>query len=96
MAGLQIIDETVFVIYKDGKPYEATGRKLVYTKKGAANGVITAVAGDEAQRRHNDKRRGKEYTIPEWYYLGRDENKRLIDEVRKEFEVVEYGPKRLE
>lgn len=38
---LQIKNETVYVIYRNGQPYQSKGRKLVYTTKGAANGVIT-------------------------------------------------------
>jgi hypothetical protein len=89
MANLKIKNETVFVVYKDGEPYQSWGRKLVYTTKGAANGVITTDSEEIARQRY-EKYHGS------WYdNLDREERSKKIDEVRKEFEVMEYGPKKV-
>lgn len=93
MAGLKIKNETVYVIYRDGQPYQETGRKLVYTSKGAANGVITTDAREEARFRYDDMQRAGGYKIPDWWDIGKDKQQDFIDLVRAEFTVVEYGPK---
>lgn len=84
MASLQIKDETVYVIYRNGQPYQGYGRKLVYTTKRAANGVITFESYDEA--RFN-------YKGSDWWELGQDQWNEIIEKVKSEFEVVEYTPK---
>lgn len=81
---LQIKDETVYVIYQNGQPYQARGRKLVYTSKGAANGVITKEAYDEARLSYNG----------DWYDLSNSKRETMTEAVKKEFDIVEYGPKR--
>lgn len=90
MAGLKITNETVFVIYRNGQPYESRGRKLAYTTKGAARGVITADARIIARDRFAAEDAGNNY----WYDLTKEERDELVDIVRGEFEVVDYGPKR--
>lgn len=82
MAGLEIKNETVYVIYRNGIPYKAAGRKLVYTTAGAANSVITNVVKDEVN-----------YT-KEYYNLPRDERNAIVEKIKnEEFTVIEYGPK---
>ncbi|WP_339193835.1 hypothetical protein MKY95_18915 [Paenibacillus sp. FSL P4-0176] len=81
---LQIKDETVYVIYRNGSPYEARGRKLVYTSRGAANGVVTKEAYDEARLSYDR----------DWYELSNSKRESMTEKVKKEFNIVEYGPKR--
>ncbi|WP_431785856.1 hypothetical protein [Paenibacillus lactis] len=81
---LQIKNETVYVIYRNGQPYQSKGRKLVYTTKGAANGVITQDAYDEA--RHH-------YKGFDWWELGEERQNELVQRIKSEFELVEYTPK---
>lgn len=88
---LEIKDETVYVIYHKGKPYNGPGRKLVYTSRGAANGVITNDSRDEAKHRHSITR---DYlTDIDWYDLDSASREGFIDKVRNEFTVIEYGTK---
>jgi hypothetical protein len=94
MAGLKIKNETVYVIYRNGEPYQKAGRKIVYTSKGAANGVITADTYDEAYENYKGNRKESGYIMSEWYYLPTEEKERLINEVKSQFELVEYVPKR--
>lgn len=81
--GLEIKDETVYVIYRNGTPYNTTGRKIVYTFKGAAKGVITNEAKDIAQMDY----------AGDWYELSRSKREKLIENVTEEFEIIEYVPK---
>lgn len=46
---LQVKNETVYVIYRNGEPYNKTGRKIAYTTKGSARGVITNEAKEIAR-----------------------------------------------
>lgn len=85
-------NEAVFVIYRNGKPYEHV-KKPVYLTKGAANGQITQVVADEVQRIYEKKRKESGYKIQEWYWLTKEEQENHISEIRKEFDVIEYGPK---
>jgi hypothetical protein len=88
---LKIENETVYVIYKNGVPYEGDGRKLVYTSTSAANGVITKEAKREAEHGWLVKR---DYlNDADWYELSRKSREILIDKVKDEFTIVEYGPK---
>lgn len=82
MTGLKIKNETVYVIYCDGHPYQGNGRKLVYTTKGAANGVITNEATDKLR-----------YGLDEFYDLTHDERNKLIEDEKKKYTIVEYTPK---
>jgi hypothetical protein len=93
MANLKIKNETVYVIYHNGQPYQKPGRKLVYTSKGAAKNVITTDAQYEARRRYENERKNKNYDLPSWWELTEEEREKHIDAVKSEFEVVEYGPK---
>lgn len=81
---LQIKDETVYVIYRNGQPYKTHGRKLVYTSRGAANGVVTKEAYDEARLSYKG----------DWYDLSVNKRENMTEKVKKEFNIVEYGPKR--
>jgi hypothetical protein len=94
MAGLKIKNETVYVIYRNGEPYQKAGRKIVYTSKGAANGVITADTYDEAYENYKKIRTESRYTIAEWYYLPDAEREKFIEDVKSQFELVEYVPKK--
>lgn len=87
VADLTIKDETVYVIYNNGQPYKSFGRKLVYTNVGGAKGVITNDSSDEARYRYEKK------TKKDWYDLSNKKREELINKVKEEFEVVEYGPK---
>ncbi|WP_063562919.1 hypothetical protein [Paenibacillus sp. O199] len=78
---LQIKDETVYVIYRNDQPYEARGRKLVYTSKGAANGVVTKEAYDEARLSYKG----------DWYELSNSKRETMTEKVKKEFNIVKYG-----
>ncbi|RKJ60276.1 hypothetical protein D7X33_28070 [Butyricicoccus sp. 1XD8-22] len=82
---LQVKDETVYVIYHNGEPYNGTGRKIVYTTKGAAKGVITKEAKELAEYKYEE--------FCDWYELSRTERDRLIQNIINEFEIVEYTPK---
>jgi hypothetical protein len=93
LAGLKIKDETVFVIYRNGEPYKKPGRKLVYTTKGAANGIITTDTYEEAYQKYKGNRKENGYTMSEWYYLSSGVQEKLIDEIKRQFEIIEYGPK---
>jgi hypothetical protein len=88
---LQIKNETVYVIYHDGKPYGGSGRKLVYTSKSAANGVISREAKSEAEHRYHLARSYS--TDCDWYELDLSVREDLINEMKKEFNIVEYEPK---
>lgn len=83
---LQIKNETVYVIYRNGEPYNSAGRKIVYTTKGAARGVITNEAKDSVRN---------SYDFDDWYELGSDKKEELIQKVVDEFEIIEYVPKKL-
>lgn len=86
---MQIKNETVYVIYFDGKPYEAYGRKLAYISRGAAKGVVTGDMNAMLDRMFQ-KETGKDYfdnpNAEVW--------NRLEGELSARFEIVEYGPKR--
>lgn len=87
---LKIKNETVYVIYHNGEPYQGNGRKLVYTTKGSANGVITQDAKDEARYRFEKSKVGND-----WYELSLSERDKLIDKVKEEFQVIEYAPRKV-
>jgi hypothetical protein len=89
---LKIENETVYVIYKNGIPYDGDGRKLVYTSISAANGVITKEAKREAERNY-DWMSPKFPGRPYWYELDSEYRNRTIEEEKNEFIIVEYGPK---
>jgi hypothetical protein len=78
-------DNCIYVIHKDGKRWEKTGRKIAYLKIGAAKGVITAECNDYAY----DAVRHLDYYAPQ----RSDEFKKAFDEEFKRFEIVEYVPK---
>nr|WP_145401671.1 hypothetical protein [Paenibacillus xylanexedens] len=80
---LQIKNETVYVIYRNGQPYQSRGRKLVYTSKCAANGVVTKETYDEARLSYKG----------DWYELSNSKRESMTEAVKKEFNIVEYGPK---
>ena len=80
---MEIKNETVYVIYHDGEPFDGNGRKSVYTKKGAARGVITEESKDIAKNRNRK----------DWYEFSREDQEQLINNVKSEFEIVEYVPK---
>jgi len=82
---LQIKNETVYVIYHNGTPYNKSGRKIVYTSKGAARGVITNDAKDIAKY---------DYNFSDWYELSSNKKEELVQKVVDEFEIVEYAPKK--
>lgn len=84
MASLQIKDETVYVIYRNGEPYQGRGQKLVYTTKGAAKCVILSDSYDETELN---------YEGFDWRALSNEERNKLVEKVKSEFEVVEYTPK---
>lgn len=89
---LKIEDETVYVIYYEGKPYQESGCKLVYTATSGANGVITREAKHKAEHRYDLMTK----LLPDrryWYELDRDVRTKMIEEVKSEFSIVEYGPK---
>jgi len=85
LSRLEIKNETVYVIYKNGKPYQSFGRKIVYTTKGSANGVITADAKKHAQMN---------YVKGSWWDLMPSEQEKLIEKEKGKFELVEYVPKK--
>ena len=79
---MEIKNETVYVIYYDGKPYKTSGRKLVYTTIGSAKGVITTDSEEIARYDYEGS----------WWDLHRDERKKLANTIKERFEVVEYKP----
>ncbi|ATF13573.1 hypothetical protein A616_16785 [Brevibacillus brevis X23] len=78
-------EDCIYVIHKDGKRWEMTGRKIAYLKIGAAKGVITAECNDYAY----DQVRHLECYAPERTV----EFKRAFDEEFSKFVIVEYVPK---
>ena len=80
---LQVKNETVYVIYYRGEPYNTTGRKIVYTSTGAAKGVITNESKNIAESDYEGY----------WYELSRESRDKLIQVASNEFEIVEYVPK---
>lgn len=79
--GLEIKNETVYVIYYDDKPYNTSGRKIVYTSKGAAKGVIT-----------NDVNKEVTYS-PEIHNLSSSEVDEALKKELGKYKIVEYTPK---
>ncbi|QSF43402.1 hypothetical protein [Paenibacillus tianjinensis] len=75
---LKIENETVYVIYKNGVPYDGESRKLVYTSMSAASSVITTEAKREAERNY-DWMEAKFPGRPYWYELDREYRDRMID-----------------
>ena len=73
----QILNETLYVIYQNGKPYDVPGRKLVYCLECTAQAVITRESIKIAKRR--------------WPQA--EDHEKEADKVLKEFSVVEYRPK---
>lgn len=88
---LKIENETVYVIYKNGVPYDGESRKLVYTSMSAANGVVTKEAKREAEHRCNSNR--SYLSDSDWWDMDRTSREININKVRSEFTIVEYGPK---
>ena len=86
MTELTIKNETVYVIYRNGEPYSSKGKKLVYTTKGAANGVITNESKELAVESVVDGTRNRKL----WWDLSKGEQDEIVDRIRNEFEVVEY------
>lgn len=79
-----MMDDRVYVIYRNGKRYDQRGRKIAYLTRGAAKGVITSDAEEIARQK---------YGLRTWWDLTKDERKRLAKQVaEEEFEIVEYAP----
>ncbi|MED4523620.1 hypothetical protein P9257_05200 [Bacillus velezensis] len=75
-------NDVIYVIYKDGKRMNSSGRKVAYLSEGPAKGVITAEVNDQAY-----------YQTPEFYDMPKDERDAIKAEIRKRYEIVEYVPK---
>ena len=57
---------------------------MVYTTRGSANGVITQDSNDKARLNY------KGY---DWWEVGKERQEEIINQVRNQFEIVEYTPK---
>ncbi|URO01777.1 hypothetical protein 268TH002_80 [Bacillus phage 268TH002] len=75
-------NDVIYVIYKDGKRMNSSGRKVAYLSKGAAKGVITAEVNDQVH-----------YITPGYFGMSEDEQNAAKAEIRKRYEIVEYVPK---
>lgn len=88
---LQIENETVYAVYRDGKPFHGEGCKLIYTTKGAATGVITREAKGEAEGNYYLGR--NILTDKHWYELELSIRENMIIDIKRKFSIVEYVPK---
>ncbi|MCY7682041.1 hypothetical protein [Bacillus velezensis] len=75
-------NDLIYVIYKDGKRMNSSGRKAAYLSIGPAKGVITQEVNDQAY-----------YQTPDFYDMPKDEQDAIKAEIRKRYEIVEYAPK---
>jgi hypothetical protein len=76
------MDDRIYVIYRNGKRYEKSGRKIAYLTRSAAKGVITTDSAEIARQR-----------TPHWYRLSQNQREVLTAQVAEaEFEIVEYAP----
>ncbi|MEC1625456.1 hypothetical protein P9E08_08690 [Bacillus mojavensis] len=76
------MSDVIYVIYKDGKRMNSSGRKVAYLSKGAAKGVITAEVNDQVH-----------YVTPDYFDMSKDEQNVAKAEIRNRYEIVEYVPK---
>ena len=87
---LKIYNETVYVVYQNGKPYTASGVGIVYTEEWIAKGTITKESKKVAEERYN-KQHAKEFK--DWYDASEQVKEEYIASAKSEFEIKEYGPK---
>lgn len=95
MTIVKIKNETVFVIYRNGEPYQERGRKIVYTTIGAAKRIITGDS-EEIARRNFDKEKGYDesrHHLGWWDELTQEEREKRIESVKEQFSIVVYTPK---
>lgn len=83
----KIENETVYVIYYKGKPFESSGRKIVYMNRASAKSVITSESKRLAQEIY---RQSYNQTF---YDIGKEERTKWIEICKKDFEIIEYTPK---
>lgn len=80
-----IVNETVFVIYKDRSPLTDRSSRLVYTDEGVAKGQITRLAKEDAEQTF-------ELGGHDWYDLSFDEKEDLTQKARNAYAIVKYKP----
>ncbi|QYK62607.1 hypothetical protein [Paenibacillus sp. S25] len=89
----KIQNETIYVIYRNGEPYQGNGENHVYKTRGAADIAMTLGIENEARSNYEKIRHSYDYKLAEWREIGHNRQCGFMDEIRPKFQVVEYGPK---
>lgn len=77
---------TVYVIYKDGKPYIKSGRKTVYLKIGSARSVITTESQYDAIKLYDNYCKDNNIN-GDWYDLSNFEANKWLEKAKSHYEV---------
>lgn len=83
------MDDTIYVVYFNGKRYKKDGLKIAYLTEGAAKQIITTEAKYKAECEYDDMHK-KEYKY--WYDLSKEQRKELVEKMKERFEIVPYKP----
>ncbi|MEK4754778.1 hypothetical protein MKX72_19955 [Priestia sp. FSL R5-0597] len=94
MASPKIENETVYVVYYEGKPYYGNGSRIVYTKESLAKSTITKDSYEKAKELYNKKREKEGYHLDDWEDISIELEQELIESVKNKFSIVEYAPKK--
>lgn len=88
-------EDTIYVVYFDGKRYVKSGLKIAYLDIKSARQIVTVEAKNKAEYEYEGDRwdlTRKE--IKYWYDLHKEEKVDLINKMKERFEIVEYKPSR--
>ena len=77
---------TVYVIYKDGKPYIKSGRKTVYLKISSARSVITTESQYDAIKLYDNYCKDNNIN-GDWYDLSNIEANKWLEKAKSHYEV---------
>lgn len=86
-------EDIIYVIHFDGKRYEKSGLKIAYLDIKSARQIVTVEAKKKAHYEYegdNYDLTRKEYKY--WYDLSKEEQIKLINNMKEKFEIVEYRP----
>jgi hypothetical protein len=93
MSSPKIENETVYVVYYEGKPYHGNGRRLVYTKESLAKSTITRDSYEKAKELYGEQREKKGYHIADWEDISIELEQELVKSAKAKFSIVEYAPR---
>lgn len=82
-------DQKVYVVYKDGQPYQDRGKKIAYLQERYAKQLVTTASKSDAEFLYEPTRfNGKEMISSiRFKQLSNQEQKQWIDKAREHYEI---------